>query len=678
MTESHRAVLARLADEFATMSRQMARVSSTLAELDLAELDLTEPAVPEPLSSERQVTVPIAPAPAPPPVAAPGPFAPPPGYPARPVGYVAPPAYLPPPVHAPPVPYGPPVGYAPPRPPAQPYPQARPAKDPAQGWIGKALAVAGVAVTLIGVVLLLVLAAQAGILRPELRVGAGAVLAGALVGVGARLQSRPGGRVGAIALAATGIAAAYMDIIAVTTIYQWVAAPVGLVVAAVVGGGGLTLARRWDSQHLAVLTLVPLIVLAPIVTEGIDLLLVGFMLALSAAALPVQLGKDWLGMHTARIAAATVPLLLALAAAHFGTSDNPWLLGGACAVATVLAIAGALLLLPSTKNRAALAVVTAAGTLPVLFAGVAVDKWLAAVLSATLSLCLLAIVTFSRGLPGIAGSVTQVFSALSAVSALIAVTVAFEGQVAAPVLLAMTIVVAIAARHYSAARPDIVARWAAIVFGVFGSMLFADFAPPEMLATATPLTVATGVSVLVTSALLAAAAFAVAWSWATPETDEQNARVLWAGAGAVLVYGITAFTVSAGVMIGGADGGFLAGHMAATICWIAMAAGLFVYALRAEHRDHRAAPIAGGLALTAAAMAKLFLFDLGTLDGIFRVLVFIVVGLILLAMGTGYARSLAARDEAPTAPPAGPPAAPPMTGVPHGFPAGPPTAAHGG
>jgi uncharacterized membrane protein len=48
--------------------------------------------------------------------------------------------------------------------------------------------------------------------------------------------------------------------------------------------------------------------------------------------------------------------------------------------------------------------------------------------------------------------------------------------------------------------------------------------------------------------------------------------------------------------------------------------------------------------LTAAAMAKLFLFDLGTLDGIFRVVAFIVVGLVLLAMGSGYARSLAQQD----------------------------------
>ena len=47
----------------------------------------------------------------------------------------------------------------------------------------------------------------------------------------------------------------------------------------------------------------------------------------------------------------------------------------------------------------------------------------------------------------------------------------------------------------------------------------------------------------------------------------------------------------------------------------------------------------------AAATAKLFLFDLGTLDGIFRVVVFIVVGLVLLGMGAGYGRILERQDQ---------------------------------
>jgi Predicted membrane protein (DUF2339)/Family of unknown function (DUF5931) len=112
------------------------------------------------------------------------------------------------------------------------------------------------------------------------------------------------------------------------------------------------------------------------------------------------------------------------------------------------------------------------------------------------------------------------------------------------------------------------------------------------------------------------------------------------GATDELVYAITMFAVTAGVLVGGDVYGFFVGHMVATICWIALAAGVLRYAAKLP-RAQRSLPIGGGMALVAAAMAKLFLFDLGTLDGIFRVIVFIVVGLVLLGMGASYARLLA-------------------------------------
>ena len=441
MTEPHRAVIARLSADFAAMSHQLARVSTDLSEL-------------ERVLSERPRAAQPAPQSAPPP-----------------------PAVLYPPPYAVPVaPYWP-AQYGRVAAPPPPRPAARPPRD--EGWIGKALAVAGVAVTLIGVVLLLVLAAQAGILRPEIRVGAGALLAVALVAVADWLYARPGGRVGAIALAATGVAAAYIDVIAVTTIYDWLPAPVGLVIAAVIGCGGLTLARRWDSEHLGLLVLVPLIVLAPVVTDGVTLLLIGFMLALSAASLPVQLGKDWIWMHAACTVAGTFPLLVALAAAHFGSSVDPWLLAGACGVAALLAIAGALILLPGTRNRVAMALVTVAGVLPVLSASVGVDRVVAALMAAALAAAMLAIVLIGDRLPNVSGVVGQIWSALSAVSALIAATVAFDGRVAGPILLAMAVVVAVAGRR------DDIARWAAFGFAIVGGGLYLSDAPPSSLVRAT-------------------------------------------------------------------------------------------------------------------------------------------------------------------------------------------------
>ncbi|MGD9621228.1 MAG: DUF2339 domain-containing protein [Mycolicibacterium sp.] len=601
MTESPSAVISRLSQDFAAISRQLGRVSADLAALDriLAE---------RPPSGSRQ------------------PLVPPPAWHAAAPQQQAAPHY--------PLPATPPwPNYSPGPPPA--WPQFPPAvvkapKRRSSGWISKLLAVAGVAVTLIGVVLLLVLAAQAGILRPEFRVAAGAILAGALVGAAGWLHNRPGGRVGAIALAATGIAAGYIDIIAVTTIYDWVSAGPGLILAAAIAGGGLALARRWDSEHLALLVLVPLIGLAPVVTDGFTLLLVGFMLALSAVSVPAALGRDWIWLHGARVGAAVLPVLAALAGRYLTSSDDYWL-AGASAIAAVVALGSTLILLPGTVNRVAMALLTAIGVTPVLCVGLAVDRVTAALMAATLAAALLAIVFVGEQLPGVPGVVRQVFSALSAVAALIAVTAAFDGEVAGPVLLALGLVVAVAGRR------DIVARWAALAFVIIGAVVQLSYSPPAFLLVPTEIARAAAVSTVVSSILLASCAVAVVWSWGS------TSRTLWGSAVGVIIYAVTSFTVTLGVLIGGVGQGFYAGHMAATICWIALAAGLFGYAARLS-RPQRSVPIGGGLGLVAAAMAKLFLFDLGTLDGVFRVAVFIVVGLILLGMGAGYARLLEQQD----------------------------------
>ncbi|MFE3618420.1 hypothetical protein, partial [Streptomyces anulatus] len=91
-----------------------------------------------------------------------------------------------------------------------------------EGVISRVLAVAGVGVTLVGVLMLLVLAAQAGFFGPGARVVAGAGLSVVLVGLGWRVFGRPGGRVGGIALVATGIAGLYLDVVAVTGYYRWI------------------------------------------------------------------------------------------------------------------------------------------------------------------------------------------------------------------------------------------------------------------------------------------------------------------------------------------------------------------------------------------------------------------------------------------------------------------------
>lgn len=605
MTEPQQ-VLTRLSAEFVAVSQQLARASAELTQLSGA-LGQSAPAAPQQFWW---------------------------GYPNH-AQYPQHPRYAPVPQHP---------GYPAPTAPAVPTPAVPAAVPPVaaptarpQNWIGKVLAAAGVAVTLIGVVLLVVLAAQAGLLAPPVRVAAGAVLAAGLVAGAFWLNSRSGGRVGAIALAATGIATAYIDVVAVSTIYEWVAPVIGLVLSAVIAGGGLMLARRWDSEQLALLVLVPLTVLAPVVVGDVDLLLIGFMLALSAATLPVQLGRDWTWMYAARTAAGSGPVFLALVGAAFGSHDHAWLAGGA-AIAALSAIGSALILLSHSTHRASMTVVSTVGAAPLLLVSVAVDGRIAALMIAALSLSLLAVVLLGDHIPGMAGPVRQVWSALSVVAALVAVAVAFDGRAAGPLLLALAVVVAVAGRH------DTGAQIASLVFGAVGGLYYLELAGPGTITTATERSGAEAVSVLISSLLVVLYGAAQTWSLTRRHRDADTGRLLLAGAAVLSAYAVTVFTVTAGVLIGGTDGGFLAGHMAATISWIVLAAGLLWYAVRLDRAD-RSVPLGGGMALVTAAMAKLFLFDLGTLDGIFRVAVFIVTGLVLLGTGAGYARLLSQQDQ---------------------------------
>jgi hypothetical protein len=105
-------------------------------------------------------------------------------------------------------------------------------------------------------------------------------------------------------------------------------------------------------------------------------------------------------MQTARTAATTFPLLVALIAVHFDSRHDVWLAAG-CGIAAVLAIVGALIMLPHSGNRVAMALLTAAGVVPVWCVSLGVDRVIAALMAATLSAALLAIVLI--GLPGVTG-----------------------------------------------------------------------------------------------------------------------------------------------------------------------------------------------------------------------------------------------------------------------------------
>jgi len=114
--------------------------------------------------------------------------------------------------------------------------------------------------------------------------------------------------VGAIALAATGFAGMYLDVVAASVLYGWVATPLAVVIAFGIAAAGVALAVKWDSESLALMIVLGAAVLAPVLTSGISLTLIGFLFAIQSATFSAQLGRDWKYLGMAR----TVPVVLAL------------------------------------------------------------------------------------------------------------------------------------------------------------------------------------------------------------------------------------------------------------------------------------------------------------------------------------------------------------------------------
>ena len=110
----------------------------------------------------------------------------------------------------------------------------------------------------------------------------------------------------------------------------------------------------------------------------------------------------------------------------------------------------------------------------------------------------------------------------------------------------------------------------------------------------------------------------------------------------VLALGASATALAAaGTLVGEQLGdpalGFTIGQAVATVTWMLAAAWLLLRGL--ERSADADLTLRTGLVLAAVSVAKLFLYDLSSLNGIVRSAAFIAVGLLLLAMGSRYAKA---------------------------------------
>ncbi|KXO96353.1 DUF2339 domain-containing protein [Tsukamurella pseudospumae] len=483
--------------------------------------------------------------------------------------------------------------------------------------VARVLAGAGVLVTLIGVALLLVLAAQAGLLGPAVRVGLGTALAGGLLGAALWLHARPGGRLGAAALAATGIAAAYLDVVAVTGIYHWVHPVAGLAGSGLIALAGLALASRWRSQWLGIALFAPIYVLAPPLADN-AYLLGGFVLILAIASIGVARPAAWPWLHVVRsVGTSGTFAVLALAA---GTADSLPVLGGAVLAAVVGLLAAAD---PAARAGRCWPLVSAGivAALPVLFAEIGAPDWAAAVAA----LALVASTVALGLLPGTAPSVRGTWFGVAAFSALIGSVVAVPGPWLAAVVLGL------GAGALVAARREPSACWAGVGLGAVG-LLVALGRFGSTVTRLDPVAPASGsAAAIATSALAVALAVSAVWRLLPLVPTEARAVIGVTGGGAALG-AATALLANLGSALGGTEG-MLWGHGIATVAWMATGA----YLLLQRRTPRGTVSTVAGPTMIGGAVAKLFLFDLAALDGAVRVAAFLVVGVGLLAVGAVHA-----------------------------------------
>jgi uncharacterized membrane protein len=550
----------------------------------------------------------------------------------RPEKVLAPMPYAPPPGFAPPGPYRPapaPQMWAPP---SQLPPPVAPAPRKERSAVSGARLVAwtGGAVTLLGVALLMALAASRGWFSPPVRIGAGGVLGAGLVGLGMWLHRKDTAKAGALAVAATGFATLYLVIAGATAGYALIDPVVALVLALLVAGGGLGLADRWQSRLLADGVVVGALLLAPALTT--DWLLVALALTMSLAALPVVVHRRWsdLALVVGGFAGLYAAVVCAIYAGDATEHVRAVVLAGATLViglATATAAAG------RVASRGIAALIPFSGVPALVTAGV-LGGWEGAAVAAGAALAMVVVAVLPwldrvLRLTAVTAGVVAVFQATA---------LAFDGSTFTIVLLGQALTAAVLAyllRNRLAIVVALAEGTLGLLFAVGRDAPLTELVQRGGLRLPADLVAAAAVSALVLAVAVALVGATGRLGWARPDAAT---AVVWAPIGVAGLYGVTGLVVNLAVLVSATDG-FTAGHAIVTVSWTAAALVLLARGLR------RPALRVAGLVLIAAAVGKLVLFDLVALDGLVRVAAFIGAGLILLAAGSRYARLVAEQEK---------------------------------
>lgn len=489
------------------------------------------------------------------------------------------------------------------------------------------LAGLGVLITLIGVVMMLVLAAQAGFFGPVARVSAGAGLSMVLIAGGVWLYSRDGGRVGAVALATTGFAGLFMVVVTMTSYYHWMRPVTGLVVAGLVAAAAAGLSTYWRSQPMTILAFLAIAGLAPFITQGVSLTLIGFLLVLQAAGIVPEKLCGWTSIAPVR----TVPVVLALLGAQVGEVGGSLTLRvSAAAVCATLGLLCAVVRVEKAEWVSAIAYVVA--SLPIIAAVPTIERPLNVVVAATVAALTVIAMVVARPVGTVTLSAGAVVASLAALEACVSTT---RGHLL-PAMIAVVALGLLSAAHQQRSIPV----WSiGVFFTALAVLSQLRYLRASVIADAAYAVRTVGALDALSSLAIAAATFGVVWSARRVISTQSQIPVLLL-APVPALWSVLVALLSTGVAIGGVEG-----YHAAQLLISALLMAAAMVALNAGLRpgSNTGACTVVGLTLVAGALSKLFLYDLAALDGLIRAGSFMVVGLLLLAAGTRYAQAVARR-----------------------------------
>lgn len=491
-----------------------------------------------------------------------------------------------------------------------------------EGVVSKLLVLTGGAITLIGVVMLLVIAARAGLLSPEVRVGGGAALSALLIAAALWVHGRPGGSIGGVAMAGTGIAGLFVVTVAMTSFYEWIPALGGLAVAGAIAAASAALAVRWRSELLAIAVTVAVAVLAPVLTDGVTVSLVWFMVILQAADIVPERIREWCFLGLVR----QLPAVL-VASVYVSDARS---IDSLPAALVVIALATVSFALSTGKDDELHSASFALAAFPIALQLTTLDRPVALIAGGALTAALATPALVMSSL----GAVRRIGFGVVATGIGVETCLLFTHGSWLPVLVLVpgVVVTAVAAVNRSTA-----VIMAGIVLGVAGSAAYLAFADPTALASSGLADARLSYGTMVGGLLLAGWAVLAAQVVVRSDLPVQH-TVAVALAAIAGLYGATAAMVSFGSTIGGTDG-FHSAHLGVTVVWVTAAMSLMAVSLQVPR--YAAPALAGGLLLAGCAIAKLFLFDLQEMSGATRAITFIVVGLLLLAAGSRYAQAFA-------------------------------------